>query len=119
MDNSIAVHMITVFSILTFKLAVLVVGYLIARLGFELLVKGITGQFKFSAKLNENSADLISASPGIFFIFLAVTLISIAILKDKPFSLSLSGPNLQSEAEHQGGKKSSTLSDLPKNVPGE
>lgn len=78
-------HITTVISLLVFKLAVLFVGYLIAKLGFDLLVKGVTGEFKFQTKFKDSTADLISASPGLFFILMATILIAIGILKDKPF----------------------------------
>jgi len=85
MSEGLWLHVATILPILTFKLAVLFVGYLIARLGYQLLVKGISGQFTFSANFRGGKADLVSASPGIFFILMATILIAIAVLKDKPF----------------------------------
>ena len=85
------IHLATVIPIVFFKVAVLFVGYLIAKLGYELLVKGITGQFKFSASFKGATADLVSVSPGVFFILMATVMISFAILKDKPFSTKFTG----------------------------
>ncbi len=110
-NNSIMLHAITVGSILIFKLVVLLIGYLIAKLGYELLVKGITGGFKFHAELKGTKADLISASPGIFFIFLATVLITIAVIKDKPFRTNVQGV-IDTQAETTGHKNQ-----LPENIP--
>lgn len=92
-------HVVTVSSLVAFKLAVLLVGYLIARLGYELLIKGVTGEFKFRSSLGNTTADLVSASPGIFFILMASVLIAIAIVKDKPFGTTVTTTTTRSGAE--------------------
>ena len=84
-DSALLLHAVTVFPIMIFKLSVLIIGYLIARLGYNLLVKGISGDFKFKADLKGYKADVVSASPGIFFILMATILMSVGIIKDKPF----------------------------------
>ncbi len=84
-DPGVWLHIVTVAPIMIFKLSVLLVGYLIAKLGYSLLLKGITGEFKFKAEFKGHKADLVSASPGIFFILMATILITVAIVKDKPF----------------------------------
>lgn len=81
-------HLITVFSILVFKLAALIIGYLVVKMGYELLVKGITGEFKFKGSIAGGKADLVSASPGVLFLLLGIVLMGAAIVKDKPFSTS-------------------------------
>jgi len=65
------------------KLAALVIGYLLAKLGYELLSKGITGQFKFQSEFRGVKADLVSASPGTLFIVLAVALMVVAVGTEK------------------------------------
>ncbi len=106
-DQILWLHMVTVLSLLVFKLAVLGVGYLIARLGYELLVKGITGEFKFHTEFKGTKADLVSVSPGVFFIFLAVVLIAIGVIKDKPFETRFTATAgrtaVHSGAEGEGG----------------
>ncbi|MBI5016432.1 MAG: hypothetical protein HZB55_13210 [Deltaproteobacteria bacterium] len=94
-------HVVTVGSLVVFKLAVLVVGYLLAKLGHDLLIKGVSGEFKFKAEFQGTKADLISASPGIFFILMATILIAIGILKDKPFAtrVTSTSTSLQSGGE--------------------
>lgn len=82
----IGLHLITVLSILAFKLSALIIGYLVVKLGYELLVKGITGEFKFKGSIAGGKADLVSASPGLLFLLLGIVLMGTAILKDKPFS---------------------------------
>lgn len=92
-------HIVTVSSLIIFKLAVLFVGYLIARLGHDLLIKGVSGQFKFHTEIKGTKADLVSASPGIFFILMATILIAVGVIKDKPFETKVTGRLIQSGAE--------------------
>lgn len=98
-DVGIWYHVTTVVSLLIFKLVVLFVGYLIAQLGHDLLIKGVTGEFKFQTKFKESTADLVSASPGLFFILMATILISIGILKDKPFETKVTETRITSGVE--------------------
>ena len=90
MEQATSLHLITVISILSFKLSVLVIGYLIAKMGYELLVKGVTGEFKFKGSISGAKADLVGASPGLLFLLLGVVLLSMAVFKDKTFSTSTS-----------------------------
>ncbi|REL30107.1 hypothetical protein [Thalassotalea euphylliae] len=85
MDKDISMHLITVGFVFFFKITTLLVGYLICRLGYDLLIKGVSGEFKFKGKLKGAKADLVSASPGVFFVFLGVVLLSVAVFVDKPF----------------------------------
>ncbi len=94
-------HVVTVGGLISFKLAVLFVGYLIARLGHDLLIKGVTGEFKFHTDIKGTKADLASASPGVFFILMATVLIAIGVIKDKPFETRVTTTSLASGAEHQ------------------
>lgn len=98
--NAIWYHVVTVVSLILFKLAVLFVGYLIAKLGYNLLVKGVSGEFKFHTEIKGTKADLVSASPGIFFILMATVLIAVGVLKDKPFETTVTERQIQSGAEH-------------------
>ena len=56
-----------------------VLGYLIVRIGADLLRQGIKGEFKFSGTLTGAKADLKSASPGLLFLLLGVALIGYAM----------------------------------------
>lgn len=107
MDPGIGYHIITVGSLLIFKTTVIIVGYKIAKLGYNLLLKGITGQFTFSANIKGAKADVVSASPGIFFILMATILICIAVVKDKPFStkMSMGNQDIVSTAEQQSNSE--------------
>ena len=92
-------HIVTVSSLILFKLAVLFVGYLIAKLGHDLLIKGVSGEFKFHTEIKGTKADLVSASPGIFFILMATILIAVGVIKDKPFETKVTERLIQSGAE--------------------
>lgn len=113
-------HAITVISLVSFKLAVLVVGYFIAKLGYQLLVKGVTGEFKFRTEFKGTKADLVSASPGIFFIAMATIMIAIAIIKDKPFETTVTQRKVESSAEQMIEKEvPNTKPTAPSKVPGD
>ncbi|MFQ5633505.1 MAG: hypothetical protein ACE5I1_32460 [bacterium] len=99
--HAIWYHVVTVVSLVTFKIVVVFVGYLIGKLGYELLIKGVSGEFKFHTEFKGSKADLVSASPGIFFILMATILIAIGILKDKPFETVISERIIRSAAEQQ------------------
>lgn|GEM_PF-1724449 len=110
-ENAIWYHVVTVVSLVIFKLAVLVIGYLIARLGHDLLVKGVSGEFKFHTEFKGTKADLISASPGVFFILMATILIAIGVIKDKPFATKVTRTQIETAGERTG-------QDTPGNKPG-
>ncbi|MDJ0723383.1 MAG: hypothetical protein QNJ04_17215 [Desulfobacterales bacterium] len=102
-------HVVTVGSLILFKLAVLVIGYLIARLGHDLLVKGVSGDFKFSAGFKGGKADLVSASPGLFFILMATILIAIGVIKDKPFGTRVTERTISTQAESPAATQDATV----------
>ena len=54
----------------------LFVGYLIVRLGYNLLVKGVTGEFRFKGEWFKGAkADLVSVSPGLLFALFGAAII--------------------------------------------
>ena len=56
------------------KLVALIIGFKIIKLGYNLLIMGVKGEFKFNADLLGNKADLRSASPGLLFLLLGCML---------------------------------------------
>ncbi len=80
-DRAFYMSLVHVAAAGLFRLAVLIVGYLIAKLGYQLLIKGVTGEFRFQTQFKGVKSDLISASPGLFFILMATILIASAVLK--------------------------------------
>ncbi len=107
-ERAIWYHVVTVVPLLIFKLAVLFVGYLIAKLGHDLLIKGVQGEFKFQSGFKGAKADLASASPGLFFILMAAVLIGVGILKDKPFETKITQREISTSAERSGEPKTNT-----------
>lgn len=85
-------YVVSILAILLFKLAVLIVGYFLAKLGYLLLLQGITGQFKFKGEFQGIKADIVSASPGVLFIILAVVLLVVAVRTEKPTSSQVTYP---------------------------
>lgn len=114
-EGGIWYHMVTVVSLVVFKLAVLVIGYLIARLGHDLLIKGVSGDFKFRTEFKGAKADLVSASPGLFFILMATILIAIGVIKDKPFATKVTRTEIDTAAEHRVQDTSMSKPNLPPN----
>jgi hypothetical protein len=88
-------HLVTGLLLWSYKIAILIIGYLFARMGYMLLIKGITGEFKFSAQLKGGKADLVSASPGIFFILMAAAIIAFGLYKG--FEIHYLPPEITSE----------------------
>jgi hypothetical protein len=85
LSEATTIHLITSAALVTYKVVALVVGFLFAFLGYKLLVKGVSGEFKFSAEYKGVKADLISASPGIFFILTGTIVIGITLYKGLTF----------------------------------
>jgi hypothetical protein len=70
------------------KITCFILAYLTIRLGYNLLVKGVSGEFKFNASLSGAKADLTSASPGLLFVLLGILLAAYAIQVDKSITLT-------------------------------
>ena len=72
-------QLISVSFVAAFKLAALFVGYLFAKLGHDLFLRGVTGEFTFRADLKGWKADLVGASPGLFFILMGAAIVTVTI----------------------------------------
>ena len=81
-------RLVTAFLVTGYKLATLIIGFLIVRMGFALLQQGITGQFKFKADFKGFKADIASAAPGVFFVFAGGVLIGLTIFNGLRFDFS-------------------------------
>lgn len=81
MSDTIIQHLLSVIALWSYKIVTLIIGYMFAKLGYNLLLKGITGEFKFSTELRGAKADLVSASPGTFFILVGTIIVGIGIYK--------------------------------------
>jgi len=113
--NDIGMALITVIPILIYKLSVLVVGYLIAKMGYQLLIKGVTGEFKFKSSLQGVKADLVSASPGTFFVLLGVLLMMFSVLKENPYTLN--NEECENSTQNLVTEILDSESGLPENLP--
>ncbi len=118
-ERAIWYHVVTVVSLVVFKLAVLVIGYLIARLGHDLLIKGVSGEFKFRTEFKGTKADLVSASPGVFFILMATILIAIGVIKDKPFATKVTEKQIETAGERGSQEAAGGKPELPVSPPKE
>ena len=89
MSDTVWFHVITATTLSTYKIAVLVIGYLIIRLGYSLFMKGVSGEFKFSAEFKGAKTHLISASPGLFLILMGTVVLGIGLYKGLEFATSV------------------------------
>ena len=79
MTDETAQHLTTMFFGWSYKVSALVIGYLFARLGYTLFLKGVTGEFKFRMELKGAKADLVSASPGLFLILMGAIIVAVGL----------------------------------------
>jgi hypothetical protein len=81
-------HLLPMFFVWSYKVVALAVGYLFARLGHSLFLKGVTGEFKFHVEAKGAKADLISASPGLFLILMGAIIVSVGLYKGLAFEVT-------------------------------
>jgi hypothetical protein len=79
MTDQTAQHIATMFFGWSYKVSALLIGYFFARLGSTLLVKGITGEFRFRMELKGAKGDLVSASPGLFLILMGALIVVVGL----------------------------------------
>ncbi|SEO59221.1 hypothetical protein SAMN05428947_10353 [Mucilaginibacter sp. OK283] len=60
-------------------------GYLIVKLGYNLINTGVKGEFNFTSEYKGIKAGLVSSSPGLLFVLLGTCLIAYAIFVEKPY----------------------------------
>jgi hypothetical protein len=84
--------LVNLLFLLVLKLTLLVLGYLVVRLGHRLLVAGVTGEFKFRAEMSGARADLASASPGLLFLLLGVLLMGYGLGVSKVIEIDPTSP---------------------------
>ena len=114
MTEDIAAYSITVLSILCFKLALIWAGVAVVRMGYELLIRGITGGFTFKGEFSGAKADLVSASPGLLFALLGIVLLTAGAVIDKPFSME----RTTEQTPQKSAKPSDPAPKLPTDPPG-
>ncbi len=116
MSEPVLLHLITAGSLVFYKVVVLVIGFLFAFLGYKLFIRGITGGFKLSAEYKGIKADLISASPGIFFILTGTIIISIVIYKGLTLEQVTTNAYSSSESKESAMAQPPTMK-IPKTPP--
>ena len=100
------------FTIWSYKIFTLLVGYLFAKLGYNLLIKGVSGEFKFKCEIKGFKADLVSASPGIFFILMGTLIVGIILYKGLYLSTDL--PEIIKKEEKRIEERLPKFDQLPK-----
>jgi hypothetical protein len=81
MDADTLQHLVSTFFVWAYKIATLILGYLFAKLGHDLFLRGVKGEFKFHAEMKGVKADLASASPGLFFILMGTVIVAVGLYK--------------------------------------
>lgn len=89
-EISDAVHIVSLIAALAIKLCGLIVGYLVVRLGYDALEKGLKGEFELLGKVpGQGKVVLRSVSPGLLFVFLGICLAGVVLCLDHPVGVSL------------------------------
>lgn len=118
---SSAVSIAFMISVLILKITAFIIGYKIAKLGYETLIKGITGELDFGFSSGTMiSTKLKSASPGTFFVLLGAAIIAWGLFISKPFELEIKSRSSQHIEENIEQKKPQPIkTPVPKdNLPG-
>lgn len=68
---------------ISLKVICFLFGYLIVKIGAQLLRDGVTGEFKLKTQLSGFNSDLASASPGLLFLVIGAGLIGYAMYLPK------------------------------------
>ncbi len=106
--NNKDVVMLNLALLFLLKIVCFVIGFLIVRIGAELLREGVKGEFKFGGSAGNGNVNLTSASPGLLFLLLGVILISYAMWVDKDITLNYVATSLKNQQSI-----SETLEKLP------
>jgi len=121
MSDATVERLVLVFYVWSYKLAAMLVGYLFARLGFALFLRGVTGEFKFSADIKGLKADLVSVSPGLFLILMGTIVLCVTLYKgfsvDFPSTLSQGLPQVTQPADGERPRTGLPASNLPAEPP--
>lgn len=104
-----ATFLMTFAMIIGMKIVCFILGYLIIKLGHNLISSGVKGEFKFSAKFAGVKADLANVSPGLLFVLLGVFLIAFAIFVEKDATLEKTPKNVIEKPAFSIPKKSLNL----------
>lgn len=75
------------------KLACFLFGYLVIKIGAQLLRDGVKGEFQFKASLTGFTSDLASASPGLLFLLIGGFLIGYAMYLPKSVDYQSDNPD--------------------------
>ena len=99
MTDETVQHLMSVFFVWSYKIVALVIGYLFAKLGYALFLKGVTGEFKFRMQIKGAKADLLSASPGLFLILMGTVIVGIGLYMGMAVHVTLQGHPGMKEAK--------------------
>ncbi|MDI9880758.1 hypothetical protein [Flectobacillus longus] len=72
-----------IITILILKMTCIILGYKVVKLGYNLMIEGVKGNFNFTAEYKGVKAGLLSASPGLLFLTLGIGLMIFSIYVDK------------------------------------
>lgn len=89
-----SLYLISYSLVIIMKITCFTLGYKIIKLGYNLILAGIKGEFKFSSQFVGFKADLTSLSPGLLFVLLGVLLMMVAIYINKNVTLTKRKPTV-------------------------
>ena len=98
------VVIIILLAALAIKLCGLVLGYLVVRLGYAALEKGLKGDFELFGKISGGwGLTLRSVSPGLLFVLLGSLLAGFTLYLDRPLGVDLFASIKSESGDNQGG----------------
>lgn len=86
------VAIVFMISVLALKVTAFVLGYLIVRLGHDILIRGVTGEIDFGFSGSGFKTKLKAASPGALFVLMGAAIIIWGLAMQKPFEVKAGPP---------------------------
>jgi hypothetical protein len=94
---------VNTIAVLLAEITTLVVGYLLVRLGFELIRDGAKGDFNFTGDLRGIKLGLASVSPGTLFALLGAVVIVVTLIQHRSVNTTQRVPNPHLQAASGAG----------------
>lgn len=103
---------VNTIAVLLAEITTLVVGYLLVRLGFELIRDGAKGDFNFTGDLRGIKLGLASVSPGTLFALLGAVVIVVTLIQHRSVNTSQRVPGPHTQASSHTGTQQTVADPL-------
>jgi len=110
------VHTLNVAAIVVAEIATLIIGFLLVRLGHDLLTRGVRGEFNFTGELKGWKLGLASASPGTLFALLGAVVVVATVFGSRSADIR-QGPTAGGASFIRDAASTGALDTLPAAAP--